>query len=72
MIASALAVELTVGLLHHPLGSCAPSDDATSTAASPFGLLPHQIRGFIATFSHMLVSEDVRGWGMRGILCLSC
>ena len=56
MIASAMAVELCVGLLHHPLRGCAPADDESGKAtASPFGALPHQIRGFLATYHHILV-----------------
>ncbi len=55
MIASAMSVELCVALLHHPERGAAPAEAEESTASSPFGLLPHQIRGFLASFSHMLV-----------------
>ena len=50
MIASALAVELMVSLLQHPLGAVAPPDDACDPAAttSSFGPVPHQIRGFLS------------------------
>ena len=44
MIASALAVELLVSLIQHPLGfSAAPESVNTS-----FGPVPHQIRGFLS------------------------
>ncbi|XP_072952894.1 ubiquitin-like modifier-activating enzyme atg7 [Typha angustifolia] len=47
-IASALAVELLVGILHHPDGIYAPGEIANSILSSseqPLGILPHQIRG---------------------------
>jgi|TARA_B110000977_G_scaffold20297_1_gene24367 ubiquitin-like modifier-activating enzyme ATG7 len=56
-IASALAVELMVTLLHHPLRASAPADDATpisKPSAQPLGLLPHQIRGFVSHFDQLL------------------
>ncbi|XP_008791400.1 ubiquitin-like modifier-activating enzyme atg7 [Phoenix dactylifera] len=55
-IASALAVELLVGILHHPNGIHAPGEIATSITSSseqPFGILPHQIRGSMPQFSQM-------------------
>ena len=54
MIASAFAVELCVALLHHAERGAAPADVEGSAAVSAFGLMPHQIRGFLATYSHML------------------
>ncbi|KAL2642114.1 hypothetical protein R1flu_009701 [Riccia fluitans] len=57
-IAAALAVELAVNLLHHPLRINAPADPAvsiTDTTAEPLGILPHQVRGFVAHFSQMVV-----------------
>jgi hypothetical protein len=57
MIASAMAVELTVGLLHHPHTGNAPADDSSvSASGSVFGALPHQLRGFLASYSHILVA----------------
>ncbi|CBJ30234.1 Autophagy-related protein 7 [Ectocarpus siliculosus] len=68
-MAAATAVEMTVGLLHHPLRQRAPADDsagrarglgaaqAAAAAAAgqggghPLGALPHQVRGFIASFT---------------------
>ena len=59
MIASALAVELMVTLLHHPDGTAAEADlggDATSAAQSasggrsPLGCVPHQIRASLPMF----------------------
>ncbi|THU44505.1 hypothetical protein C4D60_Mb02t08080 [Musa balbisiana] len=55
-IASALAVELLVGLLHHPNGIHAPGEIANSIMSSseqPFGILPHQIRGLLPQYSQM-------------------
>ncbi|CAN0444100.1 unnamed protein product, partial [Hapterophycus canaliculatus] len=65
-MAAAMAVELTVGLLHHPLRHRAPADDsagrakglgAAQAAASggqanhPLGALPHQVFVFWRRFS---------------------
>jgi ubiquitin-like modifier-activating enzyme ATG7 len=59
-IACAIAVELMVGLLHHPLRQRAPADTASSSrslgsasapasaSGSTLGLLPHQVRGFLS------------------------
>ena len=62
-IAAALAAELAVALLHHPLRHRAPADaqgPALAPAsgggggggdpAKPLGCLPHQLRGSLATF----------------------
>ncbi|KAJ8616464.1 hypothetical protein MRB53_035836 [Persea americana] len=59
-IASALAVELLVGILHHPDGICAPGEisnnDVGSNSEQPLGILPHQVRGSISQFSqHVLI-----------------
>nr|VZI39389.1 unnamed protein product [Spirometra erinaceieuropaei] len=59
MMASALAVELCVGLLHHREGAYAPAlmkgcDDGLALNSNTFGLLPHQIRGFLSQFSEVL------------------
>ncbi|XP_058195941.1 ubiquitin-like modifier-activating enzyme atg7 isoform X3 [Rhododendron vialii] len=56
-IASALAVELLVGILHHPHGICAKAEFANSTDSGsteqPLGILPHQVRGSLSQFSQM-------------------
>ncbi|KAK1558709.1 hypothetical protein Q3G72_023034 [Acer saccharum] len=56
-IASSLAVELLVGVLHHPQSIYAAAEFAnTSNGGSseqPLGILPHQIRGYISQFSQM-------------------
>ncbi|KAF7119993.1 hypothetical protein RHSIM_Rhsim13G0191000 [Rhododendron simsii] len=56
-IASALAVELLVGILHHPHGICAKAEFANSTDSEsteqPLGILPHQVRGSLSQFSQM-------------------
>jgi len=66
-IASALLVELLISILQHPLGARAPAPPPPSSNASalptqpsasseddfvhPLGLVPHQLRGFLSTFS---------------------
>ncbi|XP_075663740.1 ubiquitin-like modifier-activating enzyme atg7 isoform X2 [Castanea sativa] len=56
-IASALAVELLVGILHHPHGIFADGELANSSSSGsselPLGVLPHQIRGSLSQFSQM-------------------
>ncbi|XP_050368472.1 ubiquitin-like modifier-activating enzyme atg7 [Argentina anserina] len=56
-IASALAVELLVGILHHPDGIFAKGEIANSSnngsSEQPLGILPHQIRGSLGQFSQM-------------------
>ncbi|KAK8923456.1 Ubiquitin-like modifier-activating enzyme atg7 [Platanthera zijinensis] len=55
-IASSLAVEMLVGILHHPEGINAPGEISSSIIGSndrPLGILPHQIRGSLSQFSQM-------------------
>ncbi|KAF3452098.1 hypothetical protein FNV43_RR08195 [Rhamnella rubrinervis] len=56
-IASALAVELLVGILHNPHGIFAEGEIANSSNRGsdeqPLGVLPHQIRGSLSQFSQM-------------------
>ncbi|KAK6124304.1 hypothetical protein DH2020_041961 [Rehmannia glutinosa] len=55
-IASSLAVELLVGILHHPSGILAKAEFANSNDSGdeqPLGILPHQIRGSLSQFSQM-------------------
>ncbi|GMN50693.1 hypothetical protein TIFTF001_019836 [Ficus carica] len=56
-IASALAVELLVGILHHPHGIYAEGEVTSSSNSGssemPLGILPHQIRGSLSQFSQM-------------------
>ncbi|CAL5409972.1 unnamed protein product [Camellia sinensis] len=58
-IASALAVELLVGILHHPHGLYVKAEFANSThnesTEQPLGILPHQIRGLLSQFSQMII-----------------
>lgn len=58
-IASALAVELLVGILHHPLGISAEAEFGNSldsgSSEQPLGILPHQIRGALSQFSQMIL-----------------
>ena len=59
LLASSLVVELFVSLLHHPDGIRAPADinrhPSEPIDSSCFGLLPHQIRGYLTHFSNSLV-----------------
>jgi ubiquitin-like modifier-activating enzyme ATG7 len=57
-IASALLVELVVSVLQHPLGSAAPAsigskDGGDDRGEHPLGIVPHQIRGFLAQFNSL-------------------
>ncbi|KAL2930902.1 Ubiquitin-like modifier-activating enzyme atg7 [Bienertia sinuspersici] len=56
-IASALAVELLVGVLHHPLGMHAPAENSglseRGSSEQPLGIIPHQIRASLSQFSQM-------------------
>jgi ubiquitin-like modifier-activating enzyme ATG7 len=61
-ITSAMAVELAVALLHHPLGFRAPSSDPVPTSEGtpqPLGLVPQQIRGFL-THLHTYLGQIQR------------
>jgi len=53
-MASALAVELFVSVLHHPLRQHAPHDapkELSDPGTTPLGTLPHQLRGFLTHFN---------------------
>lgn len=56
-IASALLVELLVSVLQHPEGAGAPASTSIQEDRGdhPLGLVPHQIRGFLSTFSNMMI-----------------
>ncbi|XP_064633956.1 ubiquitin-like modifier-activating enzyme ATG7 isoform X1 [Lineus longissimus] len=60
MLASALAVELLMSVLQHPEGGYAAADTSAKDEhfikepASSLGLVPHQIRGFLSRFDHVL------------------
>ncbi|KAL6012098.1 hypothetical protein ACLOJK_002574 [Asimina triloba] len=70
-IASALAVELLVGILHHPDGIYAHGEIFNSRIGTssdrPLGILPHQIRGFLSQFSQLTLLE-YRRRGMNFVL----
>ncbi|KZT38597.1 E1-like protein-activating [Sistotremastrum suecicum HHB10207 ss-3] len=70
-IAAASAVELMVSTLQHPLGIDAPAppvEIATGKQSSPesgdtsyesvLGIVPHQIRGFLAQWRNMIIKGD--------------
>ena len=52
-IASALLVELLISVLQHPLGAAAPASKSQNEDRGdhPLGIVPHQLRGFLANFS---------------------
>ncbi|OQS04328.1 autophagy-related protein 7, partial [Thraustotheca clavata] len=54
-IAGATAVELLVCLLHQPLGKAAPVSTEDNHDNSALSVVPHQIRGFLHSFSQVLV-----------------
>ncbi|KAF7719183.1 Ubiquitin-like modifier-activating enzyme, family atg7 protein [Penicillium ucsense] len=57
-IASALLVELLVSILQHPQGAAAPAPATRSDDRGdhPLGLIPHQIRGYLASFENLTVT----------------
>ncbi|XP_070559698.1 ubiquitin-like modifier-activating enzyme ATG7 [Ptychodera flava] len=72
MMTGALAVELLITLLQHPDGGYAPADTSSkddhlsSEFVSPLGLVPHQIRGFLSRFNHVLPAS------LAFHLCTAC
>merc|ERR1712226_134724 len=60
MMASAVAVELLVTILQHPLGILAPAETSanenhlTAEFETPIGIIPHQIRCFLSRFHTVL------------------
>lgn len=68
-MASAQLVELLASIQQHPDGARAPAPKISTSQSSsarveyerdppthPLGLIPHQIRGFAATFQNMMIS----------------
>ena len=55
-LASAVAVELLASIVNHKDGIRAASDLSTSPASNPLGIVPHQIRGFLGSFSNMVLT----------------
>ena len=57
-IASALLVEILVNILQHPRGGFAaasiPGRSGEKQEEQPLGIVPHQIRGFLATFQNVV------------------
>jgi len=65
-IASALAVELLVSLLHHPSGIHAPASHKDEQVGDKLGLVPHQVRGSLSSFSNMIL------YGLAYSQCTAC
>ncbi|EXJ53952.1 autophagy-like protein 7 [Cladophialophora yegresii CBS 114405] len=56
-IASALLVELLISILQHPLGPAAPATTSSQERGDhPLGIIPHQIRGFLANFTNLNIT----------------
>lgn len=55
-LASAIAVEMLASLLNHPSRVQAPADLSTSSSSTPLGIVPHQVRGFLGSFSNMILT----------------
>ncbi|KAJ1301333.1 hypothetical protein OPQ81_003733 [Rhizoctonia solani] len=56
-IASSTAVEILVSLLQHPKGLNAPAPKpGDESSESILGVVPHQLRGFLAQFSNKLIA----------------
>lgn len=51
-------MELLVSVLQHPQGAGAPAPlkGSDESGDHPLGLVPHQIRGFLATFENITVT----------------
>ncbi|KAI1907189.1 Autophagy protein 7 [Ophidiomyces ophidiicola] len=57
MMASSLLVELFISLLQQPEGVAAPTTSENGVESpNPLGIVPHQIRGYLSTFSFMNVT----------------
>jgi len=68
-MASAIAVELLSSLLHHPLQGRAPPDtklNITDKPSTVLGSVPHQIRGFLSSFSNVPMV------GLQYSQCVGC
>ena len=55
-IAAASAVELFASVTQHPLGREAPASSNPDSDNFVLGIIPHQIRGFLSSFSNVLIS----------------
>lgn len=59
-MAGALAVELFVSILQHPLKglAAAESDQDSTETSSLLGIIPHSIRGFISHYQTVLPATE--------------
>lgn len=55
-LASAVAVELLCSILNHPDGVRAKADALNDEQSSLLGIVPHQIRGFLCSFSNLILT----------------
>lgn len=68
-MASSIAVELLISLLHHPEKQFAPSEvrkEIGSETSTELGIVPHQIRGYLSYFANMTIT------GYRYDKCVAC
>ena len=67
-IASALLVEIFVGLLQGVKGSSSPTpkNSKVDREIRPLGVVPHQVRGFLSDFENKVI------WGKRYDSCSAC
>ncbi|XP_071444046.1 ubiquitin-like modifier-activating enzyme ATG7 [Hetaerina americana] len=70
LLASALAVELAMSILQHPLhgkaAACCVGGGGEEVLPSPLGAVPHSIRGFLSQFQQVLPAT------MRFNQCVAC
>jgi len=54
-IASATAVELLISIIQHPEGANAPAPLSSKPGDHSLDLVPHQLRGFLASYQTMMM-----------------
>jgi len=59
LISSAIAVELAIATLSHPLGAATPAEekkDVSTPSSTELGMVPHQIRGYLTHYVNLIVT----------------
>ncbi|KAG8180844.1 hypothetical protein JTE90_005930 [Oedothorax gibbosus] len=57
-VGAAMAVELLVSLLQHPLRGLAPASKVGECGEGELGLVPHQVRGHLHNFSNSILASQ--------------